>query len=125
MGYVSFNPNPIPHNRVGDCVIRAISKALGKSWEETYIGIALQGFSMGDLPSANHVWGQYLRDRGFSRHMVPEEIEPYTVADFASDHLQGTYVLALNGHVVCVVDGDYYDTWDSGNEIILYYWARN
>lgn len=80
---------------------------------------------MGDLPSANHVWGQYLLEHGFSRHIVPTELEPYTVSDFSDDHKQGTYVLALNGHVVCVVDGDYYDTWNSGNEIVLYYWSRN
>ena len=35
--YSYFNPNPIKNKRVGDCVIRAISKALNQSWEETYI----------------------------------------------------------------------------------------
>lgn len=36
----------------------------------------------------------------------------------------GTYILALSGHVVTVVDGDWYDTWDSGGEIPIYYWVR-
>ena len=47
-----------------------------------------------------------------------------TVSDFAEDHPKGTYILALSGHVVCVKDGDYIDTWDSGNEIPLYYWQQ-
>lgn len=36
----------------------------------------------------------------------------------------GRYLLALDQHVVAVVDGDYYDTWDSGNEIPIYYWMK-
>nr|DAW82566.1 MAG TPA: hypothetical protein [Caudoviricetes sp.] len=34
------------------------------------------------------------------------------------------YVLALSSHVVCVEDGTYFDTWDSGSEIPLFYWAK-
>lgn len=36
----------------------------------------------------------------------------------------GIYVLALQGHVVCVIDGVYYDSWDSGREVPLYYWQK-
>ena len=56
MGFVSYNANP-EHKNVGDCTVRAISKALGKRWDETYIGLVMQGYMMGDMPSANHVWG--------------------------------------------------------------------
>jgi len=38
--------------------------------------------------------------------------------------LRMTHILALSGHVVCVMDGDYYDTWDSGGEVPLYYWRK-
>ena len=66
MRYVPYNPNPTGKN-VGDCTVRAISKALGQSWEETYVGLVLQGFIMGDMPSANAVWGAYLRKNNFIR----------------------------------------------------------
>ena len=36
----------------------------------------------------------------------------------------GTYVLATNNHVVAVVDGNYYDTWDSGDETPIYVWRK-
>lgn len=42
MSYINFNPNP-DRKLVGDCVIRAISKAMNQSWDDTYIGIMLQG----------------------------------------------------------------------------------
>ena len=48
----------------------------------------------------------------------------YTVARFAKEHPSGIYILALSGHVVCIKDGDWLDSWDSGNEIVLYYWER-
>src|SRR5699024_4476275 len=52
--WVRYNANPDGRN-VGDCTIRALSLALGQSWEQTYVELALEGFSMGDMPSANHV----------------------------------------------------------------------
>ncbi len=86
MSYIQYNANP-SHKNVGDCTVRAISKALQQSWEETYIGLALQGFIMGDMPSANHVWGAYLRAKGFTRRIVPDTCpDCYTVLEFAEEH---------------------------------------
>lgn len=118
-----YNANP-KARRVGDCVIRAISKALDQTWDETYAGIVVKGFEMCDMPSANYVWGEYLKDHGFRRHLVPDAGGPYTVADFAGDNPTGTYVLAISGHVVCVKQGDWYDTWDSSDEVPIYIWSK-
>lgn len=117
-----YNANPTG-KIVGDCVVRAISTALDKSWDEVYAGISLDGYLLGDMPNANHVWGAYLRRNGYRREIVPDSCpDCYTVADFAADHPHGTYILALPQHVVCVRDGDWIDTWDSGDEIPIYYW---
>lgn len=49
----------------------------------------------------------------------------YTVQDFCEEYSEGTYLVAIGDHVVTVIDGDYYDAWDSGNEIpISYYCGR-
>ena len=122
--YTHYNANP-RHKRVGDCTIRAISTALGEPWEDVYMDIAREGLRLNDMPDANHVWGAYLRERGFRRHLIPDDyIDHYTVEDFCADHPYGTYILALSGHVVAVINGHYYDTWDSGQEIPIYYWYR-
>ena len=122
--YQPYNPNPMKQ-RVGDCTIRAICKATGKSWDEVYIGTALQGYIMANMADANAVWGAYLKRLGYKREIVPDTCpDCYTVSAFAEDHPRGTYILALSGHVVCVSDGDYYDAWDSGNEIPIYYWFK-
>lgn len=122
--YSEFNPNP-SGARVGDCTVRAICKATGKTWEQVYCGLCVEGMRLGDMPSANQVWGAYLRRHGFRRHALPDECpDCYTVADFCREHPGGTYVLAISGHVVCVQDGRYYDTWDSGAEAPAYYWQK-
>lgn len=122
--FVSYNPNPAGA-KVGDCVVRALSKALGQDWEQTYIDLCVEGCLRCDMPSANAVWGAYLRRKGFERDFVPNSCpDCYTVEDFCADHPNGTYILALDGHVVSVVDGQYFDTWQSGREVPIYYWHR-
>ena len=124
MGFSYFNPNPAGQ-KVGDCTVRAIAKATGKSWDEVYIGLCLQGLIMGDLPSAMSVGGAYVRGRGFARNGSPDPCPGcYTVGRFSDEHPRGTYILALSGHVVCVQDGTIYDSWNSENEIPLYYWVK-
>lgn len=123
--YAYYQPNPAGKS-VGDCTVRALSKALGQTWEETYVGLALEGFARGDLLNADSVWGPYLKARGFTRNWIPDEcLDCYTVSDFAADHPEGAYVLSMPGkHVVAVVDGVIYDSWDSSNETPTYFWAK-
>lgn len=123
--WVQYNPNPIRGNRVGDCTVRAISKAMAQDWEKTFAALTAYGFMMCDMPSANNVWGRYLKKSGFCRYLVDDHNrEIYTVEDFCMDNPIGTYILAIDGHVVCVQDGYYYDTWDSGQEEPIYYWTK-
>ena len=122
MAFREWNPNPTGR-RVGDCAVRAVARALGVDWETAYLKIVANGYAMGDMPSSDAVWGSVLRQAGFYRSAVPNTCpDCYTVAAFAQDHPEGVYVLALGGHVVTVVDGDWYDTWDSGWQIPQYFW---
>lgn len=124
MSYVQYNPNPV-RKLVGDCVIRAISKTMNKDWEDTYLDIVLQGFLMHDMPSSNDVWGTYLSNNGFRRYVIPDSCpDCYTVSEFVQDNPELTGILATGTHVIAVGDGNYYDTWDSGNEIPIYYWRK-
>lgn len=120
--WVEYNPNPC-HKRVGDCTVRALAKLLEQSWEQTYIELCIYGFMNCDMPSGNAVWGQYLRDKGYIRQLITEP-KGYTVADFADKFNEGEYLLALQNHVVAVINGDYYDMWDSGEEEAIYFWMR-
>jgi len=124
MAYVFTNPNP-ESLFVGDCVVRALSIATEHDWEDVYLGVCLQGGIMYDMPSSNRVWNQYLKDLGYLRHIISDFCPScYTIKDFCTDHPEGTYVVSTGTHVVAVKNGDYLDTWDSGNESIIYYWTK-
>lgn len=124
MAFIVTNPNPYG-SYVGDCVIRAICIAENTSWYDTYINLAIQGFLMGDMPSSNRVWGEYLKSKGYRRHIIPNTCpDCYTVTDFCRDHPQGKYILATGTHVLTTVDGNYFDTWNSGDEQPIYYWQE-
>lgn len=115
--FVKYNPNPYK-SRVGDCVVRAISTALDREWEQVYMELAYKGLEMGDMPSSNAVWGTYLYEEGLDVKVFP--FGKYTVKSFAKTHPRGTFVLGTGSHLVAVIDGNYYDTWDSGSEPIIY-----
>lgn len=122
--YVNYNPNP-NGARANDCVVRAITKATGDDWYDVYIGLFVKGVEMGDMLASNAVWGAYLKDKGYQRYAIPNTCpDCYTVADFAREHRNGAYILGTGSHAVAVIDGDYYDSWDSGNEIPIYYYRR-
>jgi hypothetical protein len=105
--------------------VRAVAAATGQSWEQAYIALALTGYALGDMPSANRTWGAYLQKQGYKRRMVEADCTIcYTVADFAREYPHGVYVLGCSGHVLTVLDGDWFDSWDSGAECPIYYWYK-
>ena len=124
MGFIFSNPNP-DENKTGDCVIRAISIATGKPWDDVSIELFVKAHAMKDMRSTNRVWGAYLNDLGYKRTIIPDTCpDCYTVIDFTKDHPTGTFILGTGTHVVTVKNGNYYDTWDSGNELPIYYWTK-
>ena len=124
MKYIYFNPNP-EKKSVGDCVIRSICKVTGMQWLDVFNLICNRARSMCDMPSANAVWSSVLKDLGFKRYAIPNSCPfCYTVKDFCLDHPYGNYILATGVHAVAVHNGNYYDSWDSGNEIPIYYFKE-
>ena len=122
--YVYYNPNPNGSN-IGDCVIRALSFVLEQSWDETYLELMELGYKLKDMPSANYVWGADLLQHGFVRYPLPNSCPYcYTVKQFCKDNPHGMFVLGTGSHVIAVKDGNYYDSWDSGNEVPSFVYGR-
>ena len=122
--WIKYNPNPMSRI-VGDCAVRAISKALDIDWELAYAKVIVNGFRMGDMPSSDSVWGSVLRQNGFYMRTLPDTCpECYTARDFCLDNPRGTFVLGFGGHTACVKDGNLYDAWDSSQEVPLFVWYK-
>ena len=124
MAWIEYQPNPL-RTHGNDCTVRAISKAMDIPWDEAYWLIAAEGYICKDVPSTNDVWGAALRRMGFKRHNLPQPCpDCYAVEDFAREHPEGTYILCTGSHVVALVDGDWYDSWNSGDEVLAYCYAK-
>lgn len=122
--YQQWNPSPIGA-RAGDCAVRAIAKAFGTDWETAYMMLCIEGLHMYDIPNSNAVIANMLKKACYTKHVIPDTCpECYTVGNFADDHPSGTYILGTGNHIVSVVDGVIYDTWDSSNEIPITYWEK-
>lgn len=121
--YRKFNPNPCGKS-VGDCSVRAVSKALGIGWREAYCLNAAQGFNMCDVMSSNAVWGTVLKNHGFNQYPLLDRYpSTYTAEDFLNEHKKGVFVLGFSGHVATAIDGILYDSWDSSSETPVYVWT--
>lgn len=119
--FVYYQPNKKDiKDKVGDCQIRALSKALNKTWLEVFDLITpicreqqvMDIFSC-DLKKTKEA----IESLGFKYTGVSNKrgTKRPTVDSFAKDHKTGTYLVTVAHHVVAVVDGKYYDTWDSGH----------
>lgn len=116
-------------DKVGDCQVRALSKALGLTWVEAFdltipICRELQTYTIfdGDLAKTKEA----MKTLGFSYTGVSNrngEIRP-TVESFAKEHPTGIYIVKVAHHVVAVVDGFFYDTWDSGSKSLYGYYTK-
>ena len=122
--WIRYNANPVG-NRVRDCSQRAISAALDVDWDTASDMIYEMAKSMGTTTDDDNAWGAVLRRTGFYRAIIPNTCpECYTMTDFCRDHPRGVFVVKMPEHVATVIDGKLYDTWDSSNEIPIYYWYR-
>ena len=122
--YIPYNPNPI-NKRTDDCVVRALSKALNKPWEEVYIDLCLKGLEMCDWGNNNAVWDEYLRDKGFKRETIPDTCPNcYTLNDFCKDNPTGDYVVCTGNHTIFVSDGNIYDSWDSSDVVPIFAYRK-
>lgn len=122
--YKMLNMNP-EGRRTTDCVIRAIATVLGTDWDTIYDEIYAEGKRHHDMMDANHIWIRWLERNGFRLYTIPSPCPGcYTVRDFCRDHPRGTFVLGTGDHAIAVIDGDWYDAFDSGDYAPIFYLRR-
>lgn len=105
-----------PNQRSGDCVIRSISLALDKTWNEVYDSLCEIGRDMCRVPNEDKVYEKYLTGLGFTKQkqLRKDDNTKYTAREFAENHRKGTYIVRLSHHLTCIKDGKIHDTWNCG-----------
>lgn len=110
-----YNANP-RGRRVNDCTVRAISLATRKKWDETYQELSEFARAQAIMLDEVSYIDEYL-ERHFIR--ITEHDGPQiTVGEFADNFLSGTYLITMNGHITCCINGVIYDTFDPSSRVV-------
>jgi len=121
--YINYQPNPKKNNTT-DCTFRAYSKVEDISWDEAYNIGCEYGRDMKLMPNDHKVVDKILVEKFGFKFVKFSKEDRKTVNEFAIEHPSGTYVGWLHGHVVAIVDGFYYDSWDSGDRKLKGYYKK-
>lgn len=117
--FIYYNPNPLGLN-VGDCVVRMLTIVLNKSWDDAFDILAEESKKHANMPSANIVWFDILKDLGYKQNYLEYEM---TVEEFCNRFNEGLFIIGTGTHVLTVVDGNFYDSWNSKNEKIIFFFS--
>lgn len=126
--YKYYQPNRKDlKDRVGDCQVRAFCKVFNIEWLEAFdltipICRELQTYTIFDCDLEKTK--EAMSRLGFIYHpvTVTKGTKRPTVQSFARSHKEGRYIVKVAHHVVAVVDGVFYDTWDSGYKSLYGYY---
>lgn len=135
---VRYNANTSANN-VGDCVKRAISLAFNLPYSKVSKELAKisndynaeVGGNFVDY-SHRYVYSKFLESKGLPLRPTTIPLDEITTLDeFADTHTEGTYLVHTGhtkdnmrtSHIVCIIDGKIYDSWDSRKEYAKSYWV--
>ena len=107
--------NRNPKNRItADCVVRAISKAMGWSWQKTLTELTTFSLETGFMVNDTKCYKRFFEKRKWLELGQPRKADgtKYTVKEFIALHPKGTYLVNMANHLTVVVDGINYDIWD-------------
>lgn len=128
MTFHFHNENP-KGQRAGDCVIRAIARATGISWDETYDALVAEGRKQKRMPNDKETYNAYLKRLGWVKMKQPRhwssDNSKYTGKQFCREHPKGNVIMHIGGHhLSCIVDGRINDIWDCSDGCIGNYWVK-
>lgn len=130
--YKEINVNPL-RNKTGDCVIRAIANAEGRSWYDVFDDLVKLARENCTIPNAKSNYKDYLKSKGYKKIGVKYEDEDgkhrLTPRDFHGmlDHegydlSKGVYLVSQASHLTMVRDGVLEDSWDCSNRAAYTIW---
>ena len=137
MWFHYHNANP-KHRITGDCVYRAVSEALGMSWQDAVRELAESAIKTGYSPASKENVDRFLAEHGWTKQKQPRHRDntKYTGDEFCNALNQGIFnvkgdaIIAKIGghHEVCIKDDGHgfrvWDIWDSTDGCIGNWWIK-
>ena len=126
-----------------DCAIRALSTALGQSYEQTLMEMAELSAKTGYMLDVKKGIERYLKSKGWVKCKQPKKSDgtKYTGKEFCDILTHPIYSEELNltdksfemnrvianigaHHIVAIMSGQIWDTWNSGDSSIGIVWVK-
>ena len=100
-----------------DCVVRALSCATGKSWDEVYDYLSDLAQYQGTLFDKREFVIKYLNNTFHRLYGIYG-----TIGEVSGMFPHSTLLITTHGHIVCSKNGVVYDTFDPRERIVEYVW---
>ena len=121
--WYNFQPNPLG-NTTGDCTIRAYCAAENMEWDDAYEMACKYGKDLALMFNEKKVIDKVVEGHfGYTKKKLKKN-EQMTVDEFCTLHDKGTYILNVPRHLVTVIDGEFWDSWDCGDKKVSSYYER-
>ena len=108
--YRYYNCNPL-NRQVNDCVVRAISLAENKSWNEVFAELSELAAKQCILIDDTNFVDWYLTEN-YNTYCYICNKQHLTIKEFLKLYPKGKYLITVKNHITCAIDGCIYDTWD-------------
>lgn len=139
--YFHFH-NANPKGRIcGDCVVRAIAAATGKSWDEVFDGLSTVAKKQKLMTNDVKCYEKYLESLGWKKQKQPRKDDntKYRGWEFCRSLQEDPWrwtgmegpghppIVAYIGthHIVCIKDGKVWDHWNSTRGCIGNYYFKS
>ena len=120
--YYNCNPKGIV---TGDCVIRAISKALNKHWDNVLKDLTKYSLKYKYFIGCTELYEIYLSDNGWEKHKAPRKKngKPYKLIEWLNVFDNSAIVTIDKNHLTYIDNSTLYDVWDCTQHIVGEYWT--
>lgn len=103
-----------------DCVTRAISLATGQDYYTIQEQLNLIG-SLFHCEKLCVCCYKHLLDYVYNLERI-EAVQGMSIKEFLQVFNSGIYIIRVDGHLTCAIDGEIIDTWDCTDKIVDIVW---
>lgn len=123
--YRYYNNNPNKY-KTGDCVVRAISVALDKSWEEVVRDLTEYTLKYKYFLNCQELYEIYLKDNKWKKHKAPHKKN-------GGEYLLGEWLKKFKGEAVVTIEDNHltyvnnqivYDIWNCTDSTVGEFWTK-
>lgn len=121
--YYNNNPNKY---KTSDCVVRAISVAVDKTWEDVLQDLTAYSVKYKYFLNCQELYEIYLRDLKWKKHKVPHKKNgsKYTLSEWLKKFNGVAIVTIDDDHLTYVEDHIVYDIWNCTDNEVGVFWTK-